>query len=91
MIIIYVIGLANGWADGDKSLRVWPEEAGGAYHTLGKLSSSTESLLPRGFMFWDIADEGMVPTGAAREMWMASGLNSFLHTRPDSKNRSDFL
>jgi hypothetical protein len=71
-------GLANGWADGTKTLRVWPEEAGAAFAALGALSSS---LLPRGFMFWDIADEGMVPPGSEREMWMARGLNSFLHTR----------
>ena len=72
------IGLANGWADGVKSLRVWPEEAAAAYAALGALSPS---LQPRGFMFWDIADEGMVPQGTDKEMWMAQGLNEFLHTR----------
>jgi hypothetical protein len=37
-------------------------------------------------MFWDIADEGMVPSGSTKEMWMASGLNAFLHTRPQESN-----
>jgi hypothetical protein len=72
-----VIGFANGWADGTKSLLVWPEEVGVAYDHLSQLS-----LQPRGFMFWDIADEGRVVTGTDRELWMASGLNEFLHTRP---------
>jgi chitinase len=72
-----VIGLANGWADGAKSLLVWPEEVGAAYEHL-----SQSNLQPRGFMFWDIADEGRVVTGTDRELWMASGLNEFLHTRP---------
>mmetsp|Transcript_6959 Transcript_6959/g.13295 ORF Transcript_6959/g.13295 Transcript_6959/m.13295 type:complete len:177 (+) Transcript_6959:1-531(+) len=80
-----IIGLANGWADGTKALRVWPEEAAAAYSALGALSPS---LQPRGFMFWDIADEGMVPRGASREMWMARGLNQFLHTRTEKDVRA---
>jgi hypothetical protein len=79
-----VIGLANGWADGTKSLLVWPEEAGVAYQHLEQLN-----LQPRGFMFWDIADEGRVVAGTNREMWMASGLNEFLHVR--SKSPSDLV
>jgi hypothetical protein len=71
-----VIGLANGWADGTKSLLVWPEEAGVAYEHLKQFN-----LQPRGFMFWDIADEGRVVSGTTRELWMASGLNEFLHVR----------
>lgn len=71
-----VIGLANGWADGSKTLLVWPEEAGIAYEYLSQFN-----LQPRGFMFWDIADEGRVVTGTNRELWMASGLNAFMHIR----------
>lgn len=58
-----VIGLANGWADGSKSLLVWPDEAEVAYNTL-----KNNNLQPRGFMFWDIADEGRVVTGTNKEM-----------------------
>lgn len=75
-----VIGLANGWADGNKFLLLWPEHARRAYENL--LASG---LQPRGYMFWDIADEGvnaMDDTGTMRPFWMASGLNEFLHTRP---------
>lgn len=35
----------------------------------------------RGFMFWDIADEGIVPVGKEKELWLASGLNKFMRTR----------
>jgi chitinase len=71
-----VIGLGNGWVDGNKSLLVWPEQAEAAYEALKAKDSA-----PRGFMFWDIADEGRVVSGTDREMWMAAGLNKFLHTR----------
>lgn len=46
--------------------------------------------VPRGFMFWDIADEGAVVAGTDKQMWMAKGLNRFMHTRlrplPDAWN-----
>lgn len=71
-----VIGLANGWADGSKSLLVWPEQVEIAYEKL-----KSKGTAPRGFMFWDIADEGRVVSGTNREMWMASGLNKFMKTR----------
>lgn len=75
-----VIGLANGWADNSKFLLVWPEELIGGYEALKRAG-----IQPRGFMFWDIADEGLsavASKGDERPFWMARGLNSFLHTRP---------
>ncbi len=80
-----VIGLANGWADGQKFLLVWPDEIVEAYENLKVLGMN-----PRGFMFWDIADEGVVAvdkSGTSRQFWMAKGLNSFLHTRPISASK----
>jgi hypothetical protein len=74
-----VIGLANGWADGSKFLLVWPEELVHGYELL-----KADSINPRGFMFWNIADEGKIvvdKSGTSRPFWMAKGLNSFLHTR----------
>ena len=74
-----VVGLANGWADGNKFLLVWPEELVAGYESL-----KAAGIHPRGFMFWNIADEGINAvdkSGVSRPFWMARGLNSFLHTR----------
>lgn len=75
-----VIGLANGWADNRKFLLIWPEDLEDGYNAL-----NLAGFNPRGFMFWDIADEGistMDPSGEMRPFWMARGLNRILRTRP---------
>jgi chitinase len=72
-----VIGLANGWADPSRCLLIWPTEVGAAYNNL-----KAKGLQPRGFMFWDIGDEGEVPQGYSQPLYLAAGLNAFLHTRP---------
>lgn len=71
-----VIGLANGWSDGSRALLIWPAFVGEAYARL-----SAQGLAPRGFMFWDIGDEGKVPGGYSEPLYLAAGLNAFLHTR----------
>jgi chitinase len=74
-----VIGLANGWADNSKFLLVWPESLASGYEALRQ-----QGQQPRGFMFWDIADEGLTAVdsaGVERPFWMARGLNSLMHTR----------
>ena len=82
-----VIGLANGWADGQKFLLAWPDEFVDGYNNLKSVG-----MHPRGFMFWDIADEGVAAVdkaGTSRPFWMASGLNSFLHTRSNVLSLED--
>jgi len=71
-----VIGLANGWVGPRpaKCLLVYPDEAGIAYITLKNLG-----IAPRGFMYWDIEDEGELVNGTP--FYLALGLNSYLHTR----------
>jgi hypothetical protein len=72
-----LIGLANGWTHDappiDKFLLLWPSQIEEAYLAL------PEEKRPRGFMFWDIADEGNEIEG--KTLYMAEGLNNFLHTR----------
>lgn len=65
-----VVGLANGWADGEKTLYVDPLDAGKAYERL-----SQKGRAPRGFMFWSIDEEGM------NGIFMAHALNQAIHTR----------
>lgn len=76
-----VLGFANGWADNSKFALIWPEVIGAAYALLEQ-----DGIRPRGAMFWDIADEGMdtpdpMIDNISRPLWMARGMNSFLHTR----------
>ena len=56
--------------------QVMPEQAGEAYALLH--SSGTPI---RGFVFWDIGDEGRTPSGQTRPLFMGQALNQFLHTR----------
>ena len=74
-----LVGLANGWTEPyppvQKFLLLWPEQVQEAYEAL------PEELKPRGFMFWDIEDEGNAVGPNKRSLFMAKGLNSFLHTR----------
>lgn len=72
-----VIGLANGWAGGAKTILMMPADVGAAYASL-----QARGLAPRGFVFWTITEEGDVPHGQAEPLFMAAGINAFLHTRP---------
>eukprot|EP01126_Amoeba_proteus_P051282 TRINITY_DN6115_c0_g1_i4.p1 TRINITY_DN6115_c0_g1~~TRINITY_DN6115_c0_g1_i4.p1 ORF type:complete len:232 (-),score=29.99 TRINITY_DN6115_c0_g1_i4:208-903(-) len=57
-----VIGLANGWAGptvDDKFLLIWPSR---------DIIFSELSLKPRGFMFWNLQDEGRMVNGRKYEM-----------------------
>lgn len=73
-----VVGLANGWAGDGKFFLAFPDEVREAYHRLMQ-----QSHAPRGFAFWNILDEGKAsPLRPGQEVWMARGLNDFLHTRP---------
>ena len=75
-----VIGLANGWAGDGKFFLAYPEQLSLAYQAL-----SDEDLQPRGFAFWDILDEGKCsPQKPSEPVWMAAGLNRFLHVRSSS-------
>lgn len=65
-----VIGLANGWANGDKTLYVDPPDAGRAYEGLVQ-----QGRAPRGFMFWTIDEEG------TNGIYMADALNRAMHIR----------
>jgi hypothetical protein len=71
-----VIGLANGWAassDG-KFLYVTTNELREAYHRMTVLG-----IAPKGFMYWDIADDGIEVNGTA--VFMSRELNSFMNIR----------
>lgn len=76
-----VVGLANGWAGDGKFALVLPQDVQRAYETLsadtclGSDAFPNNSHQPRGFAFWNILDEG------CGSIYMAAGLNTFLHTR----------
>jgi len=72
-----VVGLANGWAGDGKFLMLYPEEVAEGYKVLEEIGQE-----PRGFAFWNILDEGAAsPRRPQEPVWMAKGLNRFLHTR----------
>ena len=82
-----LMGLANSWAaDAEKFLLIMPEDCGKAYSTLA------DSTKPRGWMFWNIQDEGKEAktvqvidgkrTNVSQPMWMAQGLAKFLFADP---------
>jgi len=73
-----VLGLANAWAGGDnpKSFLALPDELAKAWAAL-----SAKNLTMRGGTFWSIPQEGQVPPGGSEPLFLAAGLNSFLHTR----------
>jgi chitinase len=71
-----VIGLANGWADGEKSMFISPREIERAYQQLEDYSQ------PRGIMFWTINLEEQYGVN------MAEGLNQLLHIRKEAKKKS---
>lgn len=66
-----VIGIGNGWVDGVKQVNITADEAGEAWDRLGQ-----EGRKFRGYMFWDIADEGL------NGVYLTKGLNKYMHTRP---------
>jgi len=74
-----VIGLANGWAAPrpNKVLLIWPNEAKDAYVAL-----KAQGKEPKGFMFWDIKDEGDMVNGT--QFYLAKSLNTFLNIRPSN-------
>lgn len=73
-----VIGLANGWAGGEKTLLISPDDLSAAHSAL-----VAAGLSPMGYAFWDIAAEGMVSAQLGNtSLWLASGINSFLGVRP---------
>ena len=66
-----VIGLANGWADGEKAVIISSDDCRSAYEMMVEgLGGGV-----RGFMFWDIADEGL------NDVFLAKGLNEILEIR----------
>lgn len=73
-----VIGLANAWTDGSRAILIMPDQVETAYTRL-----QAKGQAPRGFAFWDIGDEGaVVPGTSGPALYLASGLNAFMHTRP---------
>jgi hypothetical protein len=72
-----VIGLANAWTGPppDKFLLILPEDCALAYARL-----ATRDSQPKGFMFWNVADEGnVVPrTDPPRTLYLAREIASFL-------------
>ena len=72
-----VIGLANGWAGNSRTVLIYPEQVGVAHAAL-----KTQGLAPRGYAYWNIQYEGQAPANNPKvQVWMAQGLNQFLHTR----------
>lgn len=71
-----ILGLANGWAGVPKSVLMMPGDLGEAWAALAGVG-----CVPRGAMFWDIDDEGATPVNQSEPLFLARGLNAFLHTR----------
>lgn len=71
-----VIGLANAWADGNRTLFVEPKELEKTY-----LKLKEEGLEPKGFGFWTIKEEGKIFEGTGEALFMAKDLNKFLEIR----------
>jgi hypothetical protein len=69
-----VVGFSRGDSQG-KSAFIWPEDAGIAYE------STLPIKRPRGFAFWNIAEEGSTANGTNVTLAFAPTLNSFLHIR----------
>ena len=69
-----VVGLAAGWCGGSapiKAVCIDPADVGAAYGAFAF----------RGGAFWNVEDDGSVPSGAAEPLFIARGLAEFLHTR----------
>ena len=77
-----VIGLANGWAGDGKFLLIYPE-------ILARVHAAfvAQGIEPRGYAFWNIKDEGVASVRLPDvPVWLAAGINSFLHARPLSSS-----
>ena len=70
-----VIGLANGWAK-DRFLFVNEEDIINAYKALKAKGGDV-----RGFMYWDIADEGKIPEGGHEPFYMSKVFNKLFNIR----------
>ena len=71
-----VVALSRGSADGSgKSAFIWPADAAAAYE------ATAPARRPRGFAFWNIAEEGTTANGTDTALSFAPELNSFLHVR----------
>ena len=69
-----VVGLAAGWCGGSapiKAVCIDPTDVGAAYGAFAF----------RGGAFWNVEDDGSVPSGSAEPLFIARGLAEFLHTR----------
>jgi hypothetical protein len=72
-----VWGFSRGYGDGQaKSVYVPATDVGLAYQAL------PVSSRPRGFMFWNIEDEGVPANGTKVPCYFARSFNQILHTRP---------
>ena len=71
-----VIGLANAWANGNRTLLVESKELEKAY-----LSLKREGLEPKGFGFWTIREEGKISKATGEPLFLAKDLNKFLDIR----------
>lgn len=69
-----VLGLANGWAGGDRALLVQPADV---CEALTRLAAA--GLHVRGTVFWTITDEGAVVDG--KPLFYGEGMNACLRTR----------
>jgi hypothetical protein len=68
------VGFSRGDSQG-KSAFIWPEDVGIAYeNTLVKNQ-------PRGFAFWNIAEEGGGANGTNTTLTFAPSFNEFLYIR----------
>lgn len=74
-----VIGLGNGWTilSNDKFLYLPISEISDAYYFLQSLN-----IQIKGFMYWDIADDGMSIEG--QPLYMSKALNSFMSVDRES-------
>ena len=83
-----VVGLANGWAapPPSKFLLIWPEAIGVAWRQLQERGSA-----PRGFMYWNVKDEGMVVEGTERALWLTRELRAELHPSVQPAAAADSL
>ncbi|KAJ3124377.1 hypothetical protein HK100_011256 [Physocladia obscura] len=79
-----VIGLANAWANGVKALLVMPDQLEKAYTELKRIGHPI-----KGFAFWNIAEEGGIPQGQTKPLWLAREINEFIHA--ETKVEADVL
>ena len=69
-----IIGLANGWAPGDMSLLIKPDELRAGHAELLR-----QGIDMRGYGWWDIKEEGLPVDG--EPLYMAQVLGDIMRTR----------